>query len=71
MKKETLKIEGMSCNHCVVSVEKALQAAAAGVAIDNVEIGKAEVSFNPAEVNLDQLISAIEDVGFEVLRNEN
>ena len=37
MKKETLKIQGMTCNHCVVRVAKALKA------VPGVKIGRAHV----------------------------
>ncbi len=63
---ETLKIEGMSCNHCVSSVNKALSSTE-GVEVKNVEIGKAEVSYDADKVTHEQLVEAIEDIGFEVV----
>ena len=70
IKKETLQIEGMSCNHCVASVKNALQSEA-GVEVGSVEIGKAEVSYNPNQITHAQLVTAIEDIGFEVVENAN
>lgn len=65
-KSETINIEGMSCNHCVSSVSKALSATE-GVNVKNVEIGKAEVTYDPDRVTHEQLVTAIEDIGFEVV----
>ena len=62
---ETLTIEGMSCGHCVSSVKNAL-AATTGVEVEAVEIGKALVKYNATEVSHDQLVAAIEDIGFTV-----
>ena len=64
-KKETLAIEGMSCNHCVSSVNNAL-ASTEGVSVESVEIGKAEITYNPEQVTHDQLVAAVEDIGFTV-----
>ena len=64
-KQETLHIEGMSCGHCVASVKKALENTA-GVAVEHVEIGKAEVQYDEAQVTSSQLATVVEDLGFEV-----
>ena len=68
-KQETIQIEGMSCNHCVSSVTNALTATE-GVSVENVEIGKAQVSYNPEQVSQAQLVEVVEDLGFTV-KNEN
>lgn len=64
-KNETINIEGMSCGHCVASVKKALEATA-GVAVEHVEIGKAQVQYDSAQVTASQLATVVEDLGFEV-----
>ena len=60
-----LKIDGMSCQHCVMRVQKALQQVA-GVTKVQVDLqhGEAEVTLN-AEVSPQDLISAIKNAGFE------
>jgi len=63
---ETLNIEGMSCNHCVSSVNNAL-ASTEGVEVKKVEIGKAEVAYDPAKVTHQDLVTAIEDIGYSVI----
>ena len=61
---EILKINGMSCQSCVASVQKAL--ARLPVEKSEVEIGKALVEFDEATVTHQQVVEAIEDAGFEV-----
>lgn len=65
--KKTLYIEGMSCNHCKATVEKAL-GALDGVkeAVVNLEEKKADVELEK-EVSEDILKAAVVDAGYEVL----
>jgi copper chaperone len=65
----TLKIQGMTCNHCVMRVQKALKAAA-GVRDARVDLQKAEavVSFDETKVDLDALSAAVVDAGYKVVR---
>lgn len=58
-------IEGMSCDHCVKAVKRALQDVE-GVEIDTVEIGHAAVEYNAGTVPDSKIISAIEDAGYKV-----
>lgn len=62
MKKEKLIIEGMSCNHCVMAVEKALSKL--DLKVNNVEIGSAEIEFNPDQLERSDLEEAINNSGF-------
>ncbi|MEZ4700689.1 MAG: cation transporter [Rhodothermales bacterium] len=66
-KTETLKINGMSCGHCVKSVTQALTQTE-GVKVERVEIGLAEISYDPDKVAHDAIVQAIDDVGFEVVK---
>jgi copper chaperone len=59
-----LKIDGMSCGHCVMSVQKALRALD-GVQVDQVQIGSAQLHFDPATRAVDEILDAIRDAGFE------
>lgn len=67
MKKVTLSIKGMSCNHCKMRVEKTLKAldGVANVSVD-LEAGRADVEYNPAGVSEDELIAAVSSAGYEV-----
>ncbi len=59
-----LKISGMSCGHCVAAVTSGLQTID-GVNVENVSVGSASVSFDPAVTDVDQIRGAIEDAGYE------
>ena len=60
----TLQIDGMSCGHCVARVHKALSKLD-GVDIRNVEVGSAEMSYDPSRVSPDQILEAVDAAGFE------
>ena len=63
MQSLTLKIDGMSCGHCVMSVQKALRALD-GVQVDQVLVGSAQLQFDPARRQVDDILEAIRDEGF-------
>lgn len=63
----TLKVKGMSCQHCVMSITKALTQVE-GVKEVRVNLGKGEVHLeNSKEVSLEKIKKAISDVGYEVI----
>jgi copper chaperone len=64
MEKLSLAIGGMSCGHCVARVTKALQALD-GVSLHKVEIGKAQLEFEPSKVSKDVIARAVNGLGFE------
>jgi copper chaperone len=64
METVTLKVDGMTCGHCVHSVKQALTSME-GVSLEQLAIGSAKVSFDPARTNLAALIDAIADAGYE------
>jgi copper chaperone len=66
MKTMDLKIEGMSCGHCVMAVKKELSKVA-GVTVELVEIGKARVQVDEAAVSPDRLAKAVEEAGYRVV----
>lgn len=63
----TIKIEGMSCNHCAMRVKKALEALR-GVAIAEVSVENklAKVTLSE-EVSPEVLRNAIENAGYIVI----
>ncbi len=69
MTKATLKIQGMTCNHCVMRVQKALKGVA-GVQDALVDLNKAEaaVTFDEGKVNMDKLSTAVVDAGYKVVK---
>lgn len=60
----TIRINGMSCGHCVAAVEKALKSVH-GLKDIRVEIGKAEFRA-PDKVDEETIRKAVEDAGYEV-----
>lgn len=62
-----LKVKGMSCQHCVLSVKKALSQLD-GVKNVEVDLQKGKVRFeNSKEVAPDRIKKAIEEAGYEVV----
>lgn len=58
-----LKINGMSCGHCVKAVERALDHVP-GVQTRSVQVGSAEVTFDPQQTSADRLLDAIREEGY-------
>ena len=63
-----LKIEGMSCQHCVMSVKKAVENIK-GVASAEISIGNAKVTFDGSKTNKNEIAKAVEDAGYKVKTN--
>ena len=61
-----LTIDGMSCAHCVNAVDKALKNID-GVTVEQVAIGSATVSYDPATTPAERITDAIEDEGYSVV----
>ena len=62
-----LKVKGMSCQHCVMSITKALSQLD-GIKNVQVDLGKGEVRFdNSKEVPPNRIEKAITDAGYEVV----
>ena len=68
MEKKVLKVEGMSCEHCVKAVTEALSALAGltGVTVDLKE-GTASFSYDSSSVPLAAIKAAIADEGYEAV----
>ena len=65
--KKTIYVLGMSCGHCVKSVHDALSNKNVVYSSEvDLERSIAEVEFDETMVSLDELISEIEEVGFDV-----
>ena len=67
MKQELIKVEGMTCQHCVQTIMKALKKIpglnAIDVSLDNKEV---KVCFDDKEINLQEITKKIVEVGFEI-----
>lgn len=69
MNRMTLKIDGMSCGHCVAAVDRALKSLQ-GVEVEQVSIGSASVRFDPDTTSQSVITDAIQDEGYLVLSTE-
>ncbi len=61
----TMRIEGMSCGHCVRGVTQAL-ASVGGVEVEQVAVGSATVRYAPGSVGADTIVRAVEAEGYTV-----
>ena len=67
MEKVTLKVQGMSCSHCVNSVEGSVgELNGVSKVKVHLENGTVDVEFNDKEVSLDKIKETIDDQGYEV-----
>lgn len=68
MESLTISIKGMSCNHCKMAVEQALQTLQ-GVESAEVDLkgNTAQVVFDPSQVDEEKLKAAITQAGYEVI----
>jgi copper chaperone len=64
MEIRTLKIEGMSCQHCVMNVKKELVKIST---VKEAQIGSAVVEIDPTATSTEALKKAVAEAGFEVV----
>ena len=64
METMTMRIDGMSCAHCVKAVRDALTDLP-GVQVERVDVGSATVRIDPAVTRRDQVAEAVRDAGYE------
>jgi len=64
---EVLKVNGMSCGHCVKAIEGSVGELAGvdKVAVD-LQAGEVTVEYNEDQVSLDQIKEKIDDQGYDV-----
>ncbi len=60
----SISISGMSCQHCVSAVQRALTAVQ-GVEVRDVKVGSATVAVNTNVVSVDVVLDAIRDEGYD------
>ncbi|WP_312092591.1 copper chaperone CopZ [Niallia sp.] len=67
MENVTLKVEGMSCNHCVKAVEGSVgELAGVSTVKVNLKEGLVDVAFNANEVALETIKETIDEQGYDV-----
>ncbi|XID94794.1 copper chaperone CopZ [Paenibacillaceae bacterium WGS1546] len=65
MSTATISVQGMSCNHCVASVEGAVRELGAQARVDLAK-GAVSVTYDESKVSLQAIKDAIEDQGYDV-----
>lgn len=66
MSEMVLKVEGMSCAHCVSSVEKALKSIGAEGKVDLAN-KNVTVQYDDNKVSMQTIVASIEDQGYDVV----
>lgn len=61
----TIKVEGMSCMHCVMRVKKAVESLK-GIQSSDVQIGLVKVTFDETAVKKEDIEKAITTAGYKV-----
>lgn len=62
----TIKIEGMSCQHCVMSVKKAVDGLE-GVSSSDVSVGSARVVYDEPKTDREAIVKTIQNAGYKVV----
>ena len=67
MQNVTLNVQGMSCGHCVKAVESSVGELNGIETVKvNLDEAKVAISFNEAQVSLEQIKETIEEQGYDV-----
>jgi copper chaperone CopZ len=64
MSELVMKIEGMSCDHCVRRVTKALEGTP-GVTVKNVDVGSATVDYDGTQASMDAIVQSLDRAGYD------
>ena len=68
MVEETLKIEGMTCDHCVIRVGRAIASVPGVTEVDvNLKRKEAVVKFEESKTDLEKIKAAVREAGYEPL----
>jgi len=67
MAEARITIEGMSCQHCVMAVKKAL-GGVPGILESDVQIGGAIVKYDESKVKKEEIETKIEAAGYKVTK---
>lgn len=69
MEKSIIRVDGMSCNHCVKAITKTVSAlpGIAGVEVD-LKSGTVKVEYDPTQSPLDKIKLEIEEQGYDIVQ---
>ena len=66
MTEVNIRIDGMTCHHCVMAVKKELSRVP-NLQVKEVKIGGASVAYDEAQVDMHQIEAAIEEAGYKMM----
>lgn len=66
MEQVTMKVDGMSCMHCVNSIEGALKKQNMDASVD-LKAGTVSVTYDAGKVKLEEIKEIIEEQGYNVV----
>jgi len=66
MQEREVRIEGMSCQHCVMRVKKAVSQLT-GVSDSQVDVGSAKVTYDESKLAVADLNKAVVEAGYKVV----
>jgi copper chaperone len=64
MSELVMRIDGMSCDHCVRRVTKALEDTP-GVTVKNVKVGSATVDHDGTQASVDAIVQSLDRAGYD------
>ena len=68
MEKTVINVDGMSCNHCVQAITKALAALSGIVSSEiSLESGTVTVEYDPGITDINKIAGEINNQGYDVL----
>jgi copper chaperone len=70
MERISLRIDGMTCGHCVGAVGRALRELE-GVELEGVEIGSATLRHDPTRTGVEKIVRALGEEGYTVRASED
>ncbi|TFH04219.1 MAG: copper chaperone [Methanosarcina sp.] len=66
MTQETIKVEGMSCGHCVMRVKKAIEGLEGVKKVDvSLENKQAVVEFDEGKTEVEKIKAVVKETGYE------
>ena len=63
----TIQVEGMSCQHCVMRVKKAVEGLS-GIVKSDVQVGQVKVAFEESKIQQKEIEDAIVKAGYKIKR---
>ena len=66
MTQESLKVKGMTCQHCVETITEALGTVGTNKVAVDIDKKEVQIDYNEEETNLKEISNKIVEMGFEL-----